>query len=128
MTTPAETIPRPTQAAAVSRSNEAKISMLDIDPKVIETYGAVSQQTAEQMARGAIRQSGTTWAVAVTGIAGPGGGTDEKPVGTVWIAWAERENPHVVAKCQRFLGDRTAVRRQTVLYALDGLIAALSRP
>ncbi|MBJ7574557.1 CinA family protein [Luteimonas sp. MC1828] len=101
-------------------SYEAKQALLGVRAQTLEEQGAVSRDTAIEMVSGALVYSGASVAVAVTGIAGPGGGTDDKPVGTVWIAWKRRGGyPH--AELFHFDGDRDAVRRQTVGEALRGL-------
>ena len=101
-------------------SYEAKQAMLGVNPHTLEIHGAVSRETVVEMVSGALVHSGATIAVAVTGIAGPGGGTEDKPVGTVWVAWKRRGGyPH--AEVFHFDGDRDAVRRQTVAAALRGL-------
>jgi nicotinamide-nucleotide amidase len=107
----------------VTYSNPAKAQMLGVPAPLIERHGAVSHQTAEAMAKGALRDSGADVAVAVTGIAGPGGGSGDKPVGTVWFAWASCKDCHSL--CRHFAGDREAVRRQAVHEALAGLLALL---
>lgn len=107
----------------VSYSNAAKEELLGVDAGLLETAGAVSREVALQMARGARSRAGVDIAVAVTGIAGPDGGTAEKPVGTVWFGWS-MENGND-AELKQFPGDRDAVRRQTVAYALHGLIERL---
>ncbi len=104
----------------VTYSNRAKVEMLGVDGETLERHGAVSEAVALEMATGALCRSGADLSVAVTGIAGPAGGTPEKPVGTVWIAWAGGSIP--VATRYRFAGDRTAVRGQSVQAALEGLI------
>ena len=88
------------------------------------TSGAVSEATALDMARGAISHSRAHVSVAVTGIAGPDGGTPDKPVGTVWIAWGQKLG-YAEARCFQFDGDRDAVRQQTILHAILGLNARL---
>jgi nicotinamide-nucleotide amidase len=105
-------------------SYEAKQALLGVRPETLERHGAVSRETALEMVAGALVHSGASLAVAVTGIAGPGGGTPDKPVGTVWIAW-KRRGGYPKAECRRFEGDREAVRRQTVDAALRGLAALL---
>lgn len=107
----------------VSYSNGAKESMLGVSPAILEQHGAVSEQTVIEMAEGCINLSGADYAVAVSGIAGPDGGSDEKPVGTVWFAWAVRSAGEIMtsAKMRTFEGDREQVRRQTVVVALQGL-------
>lgn len=104
----------------VAYSYEAKQAMLGVQPGTLEEHGAVSRETVVEMVSGALVNSGATVAVAVTGIAGPGGGTEDKPVGTVWIAWKRRAG-YTHAELFHFPGDRDAVRRQTVLVALQGL-------
>ena len=109
----------------VTYSNEAKIEMLGVSATTLATYGAVSETTAREMAAGALRNSGATLAVAVTGIAGPGGGTPVKPVGLVWLAWSRRDGP-VEVRGEHFGGDRAAIRAATVRRALEGLIERAS--
>ena len=101
-------------------SYEAKQAMLGVNPHTLEVHGAVSRETVVEMVSGALVHSGATIAVAVTGIAGPGGGTEDKPVGTVWVAW-KRRGGYPRAEVFHFEGDRDAVRRQTVAAALRGL-------
>lgn len=103
-------------------SYEAKQALLGVRPETLEQHGAVSRETVVEMVSGALVHSGASIAVAVTGIAGPGGGTDDKPVGTVWIAWKKRGG-YPAAELFRFAGNREAVRRQTVAAALRGLEA-----
>ena len=102
-------------------SYEAKQALLGVRPQTLEEHGAVSRDTVIEMVSGALVHSGATVGVAVTGIAGPGGGTDDKPVGTVWIAWKKRGG-YPTALVFHFDGDREAVRRQTVAAALHGLL------
>ena len=109
----------------VTYAAEAKTSLLDVDPKMIEEEGVVSEDVAQAMARGALaRCPDSTLAVAVTGVAGPTGGTHLTPVGTVCIGWAERFNEHIVTYVRTIHahGSRSMVRRATVLTALEGLI------
>lgn len=106
-------------------SYEAKQALLGVQPQTLETHGAVSRETVVEMVSGALVHSGATIAVAVTGIAGPGGGIEDKPVGTVWIAW-KRRGGYPRAELFHFKGDRDAVRRQTVAAALRGLEQQLS--
>ena len=101
-------------------SYEAKQALLGVRPQTLEIHGAVSRETVVEMVSGALVNSGATLAVAVTGIAGPGGGSEDKPVGTVWIAW-KRRGGYAKAEVFHFDGDRDAVRRQTVASALEGL-------
>ncbi len=103
-------------------SYEAKQALLSVNPHTLETHGAVSRETVIEMVSGALVHSGAGVAVAVTGIAGPGGGTADKPVGTVWIAW-KRRGGYPRAELFQFDGDREAVRRNTVAAALLGLAA-----
>lgn len=113
----------------VSYSDAAKEALLDVKPSLIRDYGAVSEETVRGMAQGARRLSGADIAVAVSGIAGPGGGTVDKPAGTVWIGWAWRagDDAQVEASLYRLAGDRDAVRRQSVLLALQGALERVSR-
>lgn len=104
----------------VAYSYEAKQALLGVRPETLEQHGAVSRETAIEMVSGALVHSGATLAVAVTGIAGPGGGSPDKPVGSVWLAW-KRRGGYAHAQLFRFDGDRDAVRRQTVAAALHGL-------
>jgi nicotinamide-nucleotide amidase len=108
----------------VTYSNEAKHERLGVPNSVLRKHGAVSEATAKAMAAGALRRAGSDIAVAVTGIAGPGGGVPGKPVGTVWFAWSRRQGRgvQVVAQVMHFRGDRDAVRRKTVRAALHGLM------
>ena len=107
----------------VTYSNLAKQEMLGVSPATLARHGAVSREVALEMARGALARSAAHYAVAVTGIAGPRGGTQDKPVGTVWIAWAG--DGFAEAVCENFAGDREAVRLATVRSALAGLVARL---
>ena len=111
----------------VTYANDAKRAALGVRAVTLARHGAVSEATAREMARGALRRSGVEAAVAVTGVAGPDGGTAVKPVGTVWFAWALRNGRRVrvVAERRRFTGDRDAVRRRTVRHALEGLLRRL---
>jgi nicotinamide-nucleotide amidase len=101
-------------------SYEAKQGLLGVRPQTLEEFGAVSRETVMEMVSGALVHSGAGVAVAVTGIAGPGGGTEDKPVGTVWIAW-KRRGGYPRAELFHFDGDRESVRRQTVAAALQGI-------
>ena len=101
-------------------SYEAKQALLGVRPQTLEQHGAVSRETVIEMVSGALVNSGASVAVAVTGIAGPGGGSADKPVGTVWIAW-KRRGGYARAQAFHFDGDREAVRRQTVDRALAGV-------
>lgn len=102
-------------------SYEAKQALLGVRPQTLEVHGAVSRETVLEMVSGALVHSGGNIAVAVTGIAGPGGGTTDKPVGTVWIGW-KRRGGYPRAEAFHFDGNREAVRRQTVAAALQGLL------
>ena len=101
-------------------SYEAKQALLGVRAETLELHGAVSRETVVEMVSGALVNSGASIAVAVTGIAGPDGGSDDKPVGTVWIGW-KRRGGYAEAEAFHFDGDRDAVRRQTVAAALRGL-------
>lgn len=111
----------------VSYSNGAKESLLGVKPATLEKHGAVSEATVREMAEGALRLSGADFATAVSGVAGPDGGSEEKPVGTVWFAWAMRDGSkvRVDAGSQHFGGDRELVRELTVVYALQGIMDRL---
>ncbi len=104
----------------VTYSNAAKMQMLGVKPETLEAFGAVSAQTATEMAKGALQNSDADCAIAVTGIAGPTGGTTTKPVGTVFIAWAYKNQETTVIK-KRFTGNRFEIRQQTVKVALEGV-------
>ncbi len=104
----------------ITYSNEAKQEELAVDMAVIRRHGAVSEEVVRLMAKGARRRAASDWAVAVSGIAGPDGGSAEKPVGTVWLAWAGPSGTD--AECCLFPGDRAAVRAATVEKALSGLL------
>lgn len=106
--------------AFVSYSNQAKSDMLSVPAALIDEYGAVSEAVATAMASGALRHSEADYAVAVTGVAGPGGGSPDKPVGTVWIAVAGPEQMR--ATRFQFDGDRQAVRTATLVSALEMLL------
>jgi nicotinamide-nucleotide amidase len=108
----------------VTYSNEAKIELLDVDPAMIDAHGAVSEVVARAMAFGAVRHSRARVSVAVTGIAGPGGGSPDKPVGTVWFGYMV--DGRLTSELKRFDGDRAAVRQATVDYALDALLDRLA--
>ncbi|BDZ72583.1 MULTISPECIES: CinA family protein [Methylophaga] len=105
----------------VTYSNQAKHEQLGVKLASLDQYGAVSQLVAEEMAIGTLRHSKADISVSLTGIAGPGGGTENKPVGTVWIAWASQRDK-VSSQLFQFDGDRESVRRQAVLAALSGII------
>ncbi|MEP6885830.1 MAG: CinA family protein [Gammaproteobacteria bacterium] len=108
----------------VTYSNESKALRLGVPHRLLRSQGAVSEAVARAMAVGALEHSRAQVAVAVTGIAGPGGAAPDKPVGTVWLAWARRRGTriHVSLQLKHFRGDREAVRRKTVQAALEGLL------
>ena len=108
----------------VTYSNAAKQEMLGVTEATLERHGAVSEATARAIAQGAIAHSRADWAIAITGIAGPGGGSPEKPVGTVCFAWAQRDGGCEAQTCV-FSGERAAVREQSVIHALRGLLARI---
>jgi len=108
----------------VTYSNQAKMDMLGVPQTLLEKHGAVAEATARAMAQGAVEHSRAQWSLAITGIAGPGGGSEEKPVGLVCFAWARAEGG-CIARSARFEGDREAVRRQAVAFALNGLLEQL---
>lgn len=105
----------------VTYSNESKQEMLGVSPDTLNTHGAVSEATAIAMAQGALRHSHADWTLAITGIAGPAGGSDEKPVGTVCFAWASTDD-HLSCETRLFEGNREDVRAQSVIHALNGLL------
>ena len=113
------------EAGFVTYSAAAKARMLGIPSAVIDRYGAVSEPVARLMAEGAISGSGADIAVAVTGIAGPGGGEPLLPAGSVWFAWACRHEAMVRSALHRIPGDRAAVRRTAVVIALEGIALML---
>jgi len=106
-------------------SNAAKVDALNVPPATLERFGAVSTQTALAMAQGALRHSEAQWSVAITGIAGPGGGSPDKPVGTVCFAWAGPGRTEALRT--RLEGDRAAVREASVQIALQGLLERLAQ-
>ncbi|HEX6319309.1 MAG TPA: CinA family protein [Burkholderiales bacterium] len=114
----------------VTYSNAAKEELLGVSPAVLQRHGAVSEETAREMALGALTHSRGTIALSITGIAGPGGGSPDKPVGMVCFGWAR--NGAVNTQTCRFPGDRESVRRQSVIHALEELLKWLdatgSRP
>lgn len=108
------------ECGVVAYSYEAKEALLGVQPQTLEKTGAVSQETVVEMVSGALARFGAGISVAVTGIAGPGGDTPGKPVGTIWIGW-KRRGGYARAELFHFDGDREAVRRQTVGAALEGV-------
>jgi len=110
----------------VTYSNESKQEMLDVTSDTIQQHGAVSEETAIAMAEGALNNSHAEYSVAITGVAGPDGGTEDKPVGTVCIAWYKRNEGGNSTRIQ-FNGDRLKVREQSCLLAMQGLIDMLQK-
>lgn len=109
------------EGSVVCYSNESKHDLLGVLPRTIDDFGAVSGDTVLEMTDGLFERTGAGVAVSVSGIAGPGGGTDEKPVGTVWLCWGKRDKTSV-AREYHFEGDREAVRLQTVEAALLSIL------
>ena len=110
----------------VTYSNDAKMEMLGVSAATLEAFGAVSEQTAGEMAAGALAHSHAQLALSITGVAGPGGGSAEKPVGMVCFGWAgEGGAPLVITR--NFSGDRESVRRQSVICTLQGVLERLER-
>lgn len=109
----------------VTYTNLSKIEMLGISPDTLARFGAVSEVTVKEMVVGALKCSQAQIALAVSGIAGPSGGTPEKPVGTVWFAWGI-QNRVCVARMHNFAGSRSEVRSQAVYIALQGVIELLN--
>ena len=107
----------------VTYSNAAKQELLGVRAETLARHGAVSEETAREMALGALEHSGGTLALAITGVAGPTGGSRDKPVGTVCFAWADAAGCR--SETVRFQGDREAVRRQSVIHALEGVLQRL---
>ena len=108
----------------IAYANAAKIRLLCVAPATLATHGAVSEATAREMALGALRGTDACWSLAVTGIAGPSGGSPDKPVGTVCFAWTG-PGSNTDTETRHFAGDREAVRAQTVRHALAGLLDRL---
>jgi nicotinamide-nucleotide amidase len=109
----------------VTYSNAAKVDMLGVGLEILEKFGAVSQETAAAMASGALKNSNARISLAITGIAGPAGGSPGKPVGTVCFAWC-RVDETAETESTVFVGDREAIRRQAVIHALRGLLLRLA--
>jgi nicotinamide-nucleotide amidase len=109
----------------VTYSNEAKTELLGVDEALLQQHGAVSEVVVRAMAFGAVRHSHARVSVAVTGVAGPSGGSKDKPVGTVWFGFMV--DGRLTSEMQRFAGDRAAVREATVAHALDGLMLRITR-
>lgn len=110
----------------ITYSNESKQDMLDVTSETIQQHGAVSEETAIAMAKGALNNSRADYSVAITGVAGPDGGTEDKPVGTVCIAWYKRNEGGNSTRI-KFKGDRLKVREQSCLLAMQGLIDMLQK-
>lgn len=108
----------------VTYTNDLKQHLLGVPPDDLMQFGAVSEPVVRAMVDGACRWAKADWAVAVSGIAGPDGGTADKPVGTVWLSWGRGEQ--VIARCEYFSGNRDEIRRQAVVKALQGLIEQVS--
>ena len=113
----------------VSYSNGAKESILGVQNQTLVDNGSVSEAVVREMAEGALHLSGADIAVAVSGIAGPDGGTEEKPVGTIWFAWAVRDGSkeRIETSRQHFDGDRELIRELTVAHALQGVIERVAK-
>jgi len=109
----------------VTYTNVAKQEMLGVKASTLAAYGAVSEPVVKEMVSGALRHSCAEVAVAVSGVAGPDGGTADKPVGTVWLAW-QLSGAEAVTRCVQFPGDRHQVREQAVLLALQGLVVLVA--
>jgi nicotinamide-nucleotide amidase len=105
----------------ITYSNDAKQEMLGVSAEMLATHGAVSEATAVAMATGALRHSRADWALAITGVAGPSGGSPDKPVGTVCFGWAGPDG-RLLAETRRFEGGRAEVRAQSVAHALKGML------
>lgn len=114
----------------VTYSNHAKTQMLGVDAALIAAHGAVSEPVVRAMVAGALAHSQAQVAIAVTGVAGPGGGSAEKPVGLVWLGFAlpGAQQTDIYSECRQFAGDRAAVRAATVQYALQRLVELLKPP
>jgi nicotinamide-nucleotide amidase len=110
----------------VTYSNVAKVEMLGVSQLTLDRHGAVSEATVREMAEGALLQSKAQVSLAVSGIAGPDGGTEDKPVGTVWLAWAIKQGV-TRSECHHFNGNRGEVRSHAVRAALQGLLILLAR-
>ena len=111
----------------VTYSNAAKQELLGVEAETLARHGAVSRETVLEMVAGALSRSHAHWALAISGIAGPGGGSAEKPVGTVWFAWGGPDGWQLAREAQ-FEGDRDAIRQQAVATALEVLLQRLSEP
>jgi nicotinamide-nucleotide amidase len=109
----------------VTYSNQSKQDMLDVSSLTLERYGAVSEQVVIEMVEGAIKYSRADIALSISGVAGPGGGTDEKPIGMVCFGWMTREG-NTLVETANFSGDRDSVRRQAVDFALEGILTLIN--
>lgn len=109
----------------VTYSNEAKVEMLGVSEETLAAHGAVSEAVVREMARGALLHSDAQVALAITGIAGPGGGSPDKPVGTVWFAWAVRDR-QLISRMHRLEGTRAEIRAESVHLALQGVLDVLA--
>ncbi len=109
----------------VTYANEAKVEMLGVSPQTLIDHGAVSLETAAEMAAGALARSNAGIALAITGVAGPSGGSADKPVGTVCFAWCRRGQAPI-AERRHFAGDRESIRRQSAIHGLDGVLRLLA--
>ncbi|MDI9246001.1 nicotinamide-nucleotide amidase [Marinobacter sp. CHS3-4] len=114
-----------TLAGLVTYSNDAKRELLGVTEASLENHGAVSEPVVREMVAGALATTGADVAVSISGVAGPDGGTEDKPVGTVWFAWGNSPSD-TEAVVEHFSGDRDEVRRQAVLFALQGVEAYLA--
>lgn len=110
----------------VTYSNQSKMDMLQVSSETLEQFGAVSEATVREMVSGALRQSQAQIALAVSGVAGPGGGTVEKPVGTIWFAWGLKDDV-IVARLHQLAGNRAQIREQSVRIALQGVLEILQQ-
>lgn len=109
--------------SVVAYSNEVKSNLLGVQPAILEEHGAVSEPVVLAMAEGVLKTVGASVSVAISGIAGPSGGTPDKPVGTVWMAWAWSSGSR--ARLYNFTGDRTAIKEQSVMAAINGLLGVV---
>ncbi|EKD70404.1 MAG: hypothetical protein ACD_46C00541G0002 [uncultured bacterium] len=109
----------------VTYSNEAKMELLNVKANTLEKYGAVSEETAREMVIGGLKASHANIAVSITGIAGPNGGTPDKPVGTVWIGWGDKKK--INTTLYHFDGNREQVRLQSIISALNELLTFVKK-
>jgi nicotinamide-nucleotide amidase len=108
----------------VTYSNESKLELVGVSAEILKQYGAVSDENVRAMVEGGLKHSHAQVGISITGIAGPGGGTPQKPVGTVYFGWKIIPNL-TISQCKHFSGDRTAVRQQATLFALQNLLQLL---